>query len=298
MSFVQENAFRITLLPILLVFSLTLNSFLLNQIRDTTFASPKKVKLPKCPSRTKTIKQPHFTPNIVSMHYNNPWDRYGIEHNCILARDSGFTMNVFTENLEYDYCKVCKCYPLNLMNCKPPDPLEGAPNFCEKMNFISESLERFKEVVFLDADLVVLDPNFYKYLAARAYVHDFLAPYAEGSYNESFKYRNTFNGGLMFIRTIPGANHSDLLPMMYRFNSGCDQYMVSAYIHKYYRNWDSLSWKWHCRGLKQYKMDIPIEDCITLHQRGPEGWELLEKLNYTLKTISGKQAAAVSRILK
>jgi len=70
---------------------------------------------------------------------------------------------------------------------------------------------------------------------------------------------------------------------MYKYKSGSDQSMLTGFVHDYYKHWDTLSWKWHCRAIIRLKNDVPPKQCLTIHDRGEDDI-LLKYLNRTMLT--------------
>jgi len=156
-------------------------------------------------------------------------------HNCIQAKSVGVQMVVYTEDLASKYCSSCTCILFEPVNCKPPDARPNSRNHCEKLSFMARMIPKYREFIYLDADLLVMHPEkLFRGLASRALTTDFLATYAEGASKEPAKYKNYFNSGMMFIRYIPELNYSELLPRMYEAKSGFDQSILSGFIHDYY----------------------------------------------------------------
>jgi len=223
------------------------------------------------------------TPTVVTLHYKTWYDSPIILHNCLAAKSVNVRMIVHTEYMSDEYCDVCKCVKFAQTNC--PSPLEGTPNHCEKMYWLSEAIEEYRELIFLDADLLVMKPKEFFYgMASKALTTDFLATYAEELAAKPSKYLFDFNSGMMFIRHKPTANYTDLVPRMYKFHTGMDQYILTLFIHENYGSrWDTLSWKWHCRGIIRLQNDVNPAHCLTIHDRD-EYQVLLKLLNRTLLT--------------
>ena len=225
-------------------------------------------------------------PPIFTLHFAQDSDAYGVEHNCVLAAEASASMAVITDNPKYGYCAVCRCIPFNPTHC--PAPTRYGNN-CEKLALVQRLLGEVGEFVYLDSDLVVMKPRFFRMLAPRTGAHDFVAPLAEGAYLQRARHRNFFNSGLMFIRALPAANHSDLVPRMYRLATGSDQSIITYHVRDYYDNYDNLSLQWHCRRILRYNIDIHPKYCITVHDRN-EIWTILKMLNMQLRKAESLRA--------
>lgn len=125
------------------------------------------------------------------------------------------------------------------------------------------AIEEFQEFVFLDSDLLILKDFFLDHLSKRAMAHDFLASYAH-KFVDSFSYTKQFNSGLVFIRRLPGLDYHKLEDLLYERKTQREQGIISNFVQSNYRNWDVLSWKWHCRMLQRLSQDIPLADCYTI----------------------------------
>lgn len=71
---------------------------------------------------------------------------------------------------------------------------------------------------------------------------------------------------------------------MYDLKSEKDQSIISWFVQSFYNNWDTLSYKWHCRFLHRENQDIPPGHCYALHDKS-EADEILRELNMTRLTI-------------
>lgn len=239
-------------------------------------------------SQALTPPQPSL--NVVTLIYSTPYDHINIAHNCHLISSTSHKFFIHTDDISQPYCKLCTCIPFKLFNCPCPTGKNGciAKNPCQKLQFIRESVTKYQELLLLDSDLIIMKPQFLDRLKIRSEAHDFLATYGHMSVskqNYSNDYRRNFNSGLMFMRRLPHVNYNGLLTLLYaRNNTERDQGIVSSFIHKNYENWDTLSWKWHCRSLKLYNQNIPPAQCYTIHDRG-EVRALLKKLGTKRRTI-------------
>lgn len=224
-------------------------------------------------------------PRVVTLHFQSTWDVSTVTHNCAQATRAGASMVVYTQNVSSVYCNtgLCRCAALVPIKCKPPNRTAGAVNHCEKLAFLAGIIPELKEVIYLDPDVVVMTPDFFHMLAVRGTAHDFLASYAHEAYGARPKYYNFFNSGVLFVRHVRAANYSDLLPRMYKYETGYDQSILTGWVFDTYVNWDVLSWKWHCRGLLRFGQDTPPAACLTIHDRS-EAPTLLATLNYSLLT--------------
>lgn len=218
-------------------------------------------------------------PTIFTLHYLQQDDSYGIEHNCVLAAESGANMVVITDNFNYTYCSVCRCTPFERTNCPAPSRFG---NNCEKLSIVQQLLSNFGEFIYLDSDLVVMKPQFFYMFAPLTFSYDFVAPLAEAEYLGRLKHHTFFNSGLMFIRAVPGVNHSDLVPRMYRLGTGSDQSIITYHVRDFYNYYDNLSLQWHCRRILKYEIDIDPKYCVTIHDRS-EIWHILSLLNQELR---------------
>lgn len=210
-----------------------------------------------------------------------------ILNNCLLVKNAGHTMRIYTDDLKQEHCNHCDCRRFESYNCRcPMENCTGHRNICEKNHLYSDLLTTEREFVFLDHDLTIVKPEpFFRELYARSRTVDFLATRAHGSYklNVPSRYREDFNSGLVFIRAIPGVDPMILRDILYeKERTLYDQHVLSQYIHRHYGNrWDELSIKWHCRLLNEIFTDMPLEDCYTIHD-----FKLVRALNYTLVTAS------------
>jgi len=267
-------------LPFLICF------FLLQQhhhlIRDLLKKSPVSSSIPAPPISSIPSNVDGLTiPIVLALHYKSRYDAKLVLHNCLAAKSVNVRMVVYTEFMSDKYCDVCACVKFAKTNCPRPRP--GKPNHCEKMHWMSEAIEEYRELIFLDSDLIIMHPREFFYgMASRALSTDFLATYAETTAAKPSKYLVDFNSGMMFIRHIATANYTDLVPRMYRYHTGMDQYILTLFIHENYgMRWDTLSWKWHCRSIIRLQNDVNPAHCITIHDRG-EYRVLLKLLNRTL----------------
>lgn len=192
-----------------------------------------------------------------------------IDHNCAMISRTEHKFIIYTDDMAQPYCRVCRCKHFIKKNCPCPSDREGCgvKNPCEKLIFFIDILEEYRELVLLDNDLLVLKPYFLDRLQARSKAHDFLATYGHTGIMNATDYLRNFNSGLVFIRRLPGLNYTVMKDIMYRSRSRNDQGIISGFVQDHYGNWDTLSWKWHCRGLKALKQNIPAHDCYTVHDR-------------------------------
>eukprot|EP00171_Calliarthron_tuberculosum_P019367 IDg19367t1 len=213
------------------------------------------------------LQPPEHMPAVITLHYGSPYDKIFVLHNCIQAERASVSMIVYTDNTRMPYCTVCKCRQFTPTQCPPPGP-HILRNHCEKLSFVQRMLEERGELIYLDSDLMVMHRSFFRLFGRRAKDNAFLAPLNELTYEKRPRYDATFNSGLFYMRTKRGVNASALVPMMYRTQSGNDQNVLSYFVRgKYAHDWDYLSWKWHCRAVLRLNMDVPLQACLTVHDR-------------------------------
>jgi len=207
-----------------------------------------------------------------------------ILNNCLLVKEAGHIMHIYTDDMDQEYCRYCDCIQYEAYNCECPGyNCTERRNICEKNYLYADLLAKEDEFVFLDFDLAIVKPEkFFPELYARSRVADFLATRAHGVYKSptSMKYKEDFNSGLVFIRALTGVDPYKLREMLYEGKGNVyDQHVLSQFVHQYYDDarWDELSIKWHCRLIGEIFKDMPLEDCYTIHSPG-----LLRELNYTL----------------
>jgi len=221
-------------------------------------------------------------PVVLTLHFKSMNDSQAILHNCMASKSVNVRMIVHTEFMTANYCGVCECVEFTPTNCPPPTT--KGKNHCEKIYWTRDVLEMYREFIFLDADLLLMHPKKFFYgIASRALSTDFLATYAHvPAVNHPHIYLTPFNSGMMFIRHIPTANYTDLVPRMYRLKRNSHQAILSSFIFEFYGNrWDTLSWKWHCRFLMRSGHDIDPAHCLTIHDRDEYEY-LLNQLNVSL----------------
>lgn len=206
---------------------------------------------------------------VITLTYNQTSEDININHNCRMIANSPHHYLIYTDNLNSSYCSLCQCRLYSPARCHCPSHQQDAckrRNPCEKLWFIIDTIAHFKQFVFLDNDLVILRREFLDHLQARSRVHDFLATYGHLQV-KSTEYRRNFNSGLLFIRRKDHLNYSLMKKMMYDMTSMSDQGVISAFVQQNYNNWDTLSYKWHCRLLSRSGQDIPPSHCYTIHDR-------------------------------
>ncbi len=221
---------------------------------------------------------------VTTLAYRVPYDHKYVTHNCRMIKGTRHRFLIYTDDMSAPFCQVCTCRRFEPTNCPPPKKRKGAVNHCEKLAFVARMVTQLREMVYLDSDLIVIKRSFLDRLQIRSQAHDFLASYVHVSYRDVPKHYALMNSGLFFMRFLPTANYSDLMARMYKYKTGKDQGILSGFVFDTYENWDTLSWKWHCRGIFRMQQDTPVKDCFTIHDRG-EQVELRKKLNYTLLTI-------------
>lgn len=230
---------------------------------------------------TQSAQLGHLT--VATLAYNASRDTPKLEHNCRIIHNTRHKFLIYTSNMSASYCALCTCRRFVPVNCPNPHPRKKK-NLCEKLAFVARMVQELGELVYLDSDLIIMKPSFLDHLYWRSRANDFLASYFHKGYGHSFKYHRQMNSGLFFLRRIDNANYSDLLPMMYRMKESNDQHILTQFVFRSYSNWDSLSWKWHCRSMIKTKQDIPVGDCLTLHDRWEEE-RLRAQIGHTLLTI-------------
>lgn len=106
-------------------------------------------------------------PVVLTLHYKTTWDSPLIMHNCLAAKSVNVRMIVHNQYMADKYCSVCTCEKFMKKNC--PSPRKGKSSNCEKLHWIRDAIERYREFIFLDADLIVMYPREFFYgMAARA----------------------------------------------------------------------------------------------------------------------------------
>lgn len=221
---------------------------------------------------------------VTTLTFGVPWDADKITHNCRMINGTRHRFFIYTDDLSAPYCRLCTCYRFKPSRCPPPNPKAGSRNNCEKSVFTSRIVPKLGEMVYLDSDLIIMRRDFLDRLYWRSRGHDFLASYGHAGYGKEVKYYNIMNSGLFFMRRVKSADYSELVPRMYRMQTGFDQTVLTGFVHQYYKHWDSLSWRWHCRDMLRMKQDTPLRECYTIHDR-VEYPRLLKMMNYTLLTI-------------
>ncbi|KAG7374936.1 hypothetical protein IV203_014031 [Nitzschia inconspicua] len=260
---------------------------------------------------------------VITLYYNphvngNKKDRLVIKrrltpeymlHNCLLVQQqqikSGaeggktapFEYVVVTDDLSLEVCQHCECRKFEPYSCPcPTNDCVNERNVCEKTFLFSDLLVQEEEFIFVDFDLLLLSISVLEELQLRSRTTDFLATRAHASLREKPLYRNDFNSGLVYIRNVPQADPTLLQTYLYDnvTNSFRDQSVLSYFVHHHYKRWDELSFKWHCRGLREPSQlggrsddntktgriypDMNIHDCQVFHP--PQNWAL-DALNFT-----------------
>lgn len=211
----------------------------------------------------------------LSFNHTRGDDHDIIDHNCAVIHSHGLQLHIFTDNLTQPACSSsstsCTCHRFQEPVCSCPYSLLNERCFCTKLLFLRDilvnPLPTFDEFVFIDADLIIVKPElFIPALLARTKHFDFLSPYA---YQElsNWRYTNQFNSGLFFIRRNKSVDYNGLIDEWKRLGSSNDQIVLSSFVRKNVRNWDTLSLKWHCRHLNRREHNIPISDCYTHHSK-------------------------------
>lgn len=238
--------------------------------------------LPKLNNQT-TSNQPEEGLTVITLTYGGTGDARYIAHNCAMLQQTRHRFIIHTDHPDQSFCNVCECERFIPFDCKCPDGKCQWKNPCQKLYFYIWALRKYKEFVLLDSDLMILKKNFLDRLQPRTKMHDFLATYGHAGITAT-NYKRNFNSGLIFIRYLPELDYDWMKRTMYETKAGFDQGILSGFVHNFYDNWDSLSWKWHCRGLIRFKQDLPLSDCYTFHDR-TESKEIISKYNITLKSI-------------
>ena len=220
---------------------------------------------------------------LVTLTYNQHREHPLIEHNCVFISSTIHRYVIYTDNMTRPYCNLCECRLYKKRECPCPRKDCGRKNPCEKLLFFIDTLNDLKEMVFIDSDLLILHPQFLIFLQARAAVHDFLATYGHWTM-ASWNYYRDINSGLVFIRRLPHLNYSEMVDRLYKRHAWKDQVILGKFVQEKYKNWDTLSWRWHCRALKTMKQDIPYTECYTIHDR-LDYRNALKAWNKTLLTI-------------
>lgn len=219
---------------------------------------------------------------VTTFIFGVPWDTKNVVHNCRMISATRHRFLIFTDNMSAPYCRLCSCRPFVPINC--PNPKPGTRSHCEKAAHTVRMVREYGEFVHLDSDLIIVKPFFLDRLYWVSRAHDFLANYDQTGYGKAVKYYNHVNGGFFFMRYVRGANYSDMLPRMYRYKTGNDQGILSGFVFDFYKRWDTLSWKWHCRNVLMMQQDTPVSECYSIHDRR-EQRQLRAMINYTLLTI-------------
>lgn len=220
---------------------------------------------------------------VTTLAYNVPFDTANVAHNCRIISSTRHRFLIYTDDMAAPYCRLCTCRRFVPVHC--PNPKPGTRNHCEKAAFTARMVPYLREMVYLDSDLIVMRRDFLDRLYWRSRAHDFLASYDQTGYGKEVKYFNFFNSGLFFMRDLPGVNWTDIIPRMYRYRVSSDQSILTGFVFDYYKHWDTLSWRWHCRNVIKMKQDTPVSECYTIHDRNEQA-RLRARVNHTLLTIT------------
>lgn len=201
---------------------------------------------------------------FVTLSYNTSRDAAVIDNNCARLHSGGYVFEIHTDDLSQSFCDTCTCVPFKMTDCDCPDPTISMCSHCNKLYFFIDLVRNNSAFVLLDSDLVILKDTFMPNFLSRTESLDFLASYGFVSMS-SWTYRTQFNSGLLFIRRLDGLNYSEMLDIKKSINAIGDQIVISAFVHKYYSDFDILSLRWHCRFLERRENSIPIEHCFTFH---------------------------------
>lgn len=219
----------------------------------------------------------------ITLTYQQAKEDGNIEHNCHKIMDSAEAMHnrfiIYTDNVNASYCKACECRRFRPFQCPcaAGDGQCAHRNPCEKLLFIVEMARTFQEFVLMDNDLIIMRDELFTHLYARSRTHDFLASYGHDM-SVRPTYNRDFNSGLFFMRRLPGLDYGIMARAMYGKKARKDQSIVSWFVQKHYRNWDTLSYKWHCRSVIKGMQGIPPQHCYTIHDRA-EVQQMLNQLN-------------------
>ncbi|KAG7374934.1 hypothetical protein IV203_014029 [Nitzschia inconspicua] len=208
-----------------------------------------------------------------------------------------FQYVVMTDDLSLEVCQHCECRKFTHYSCPcPTDDCVNERNVCEKNFLFSDLLMQENEFIFVDFDVLMLSLSVLEELQLRSQTTDFLATRAHTRFREKPLYRHDFNSGLVYMRKVPEADPMLLRTYLYGnvTNSFRDQSVLSYFVHHHYKRWDELSFKWHCRGLREPSLDksgdeeitrmegiypdMNIHDCQVFHP--PPNWAL-DALNFT-----------------
>lgn len=221
---------------------------------------------------------------VLTLSYGSTSDSKYIAHNCAMIKPTRHKFIIYTDKPDQSFCKICDCERFVEFDCKCPGKGKcERRNPCQKLYFYIWALRKYKEFVLLDSDLMVLKKNFLDRLQPRTKMHDFLATYGHAGITAT-NYKRNFNSGLIFIRYLPELDYDWMKRKMYEVKAGFDQGILSGFVHTFYENWDTLSWKWHCRGLLRFNQDLPLKDCYTFHDRA-EVKQVMSQFNLKLKSL-------------
>lgn len=218
---------------------------------------------------------------FVTLLFNIPTDRAVVDHNCARLSRSGYKFEIYTDSLDQSYCSVCECIQFVPRNCSCPHPDRYDCPLCEKLHFLLYMILTKDEFVFIDSDLIILRDDFMPALLGRTKHFDFIASYGFGNYSR-WKYSGPFNSGLMFVRRLDHIDYHELIALMTSLGTNNDQNVISDFIHRKYKRWDTLSLQWHCRYLFRSEHDIDFHDCFTFHGRWNDLKSALNRENFTL----------------
>lgn len=218
---------------------------------------------------------------FVTLSFKFPAERPMLDHNCARLSNAGYKYYIYTDDIHQPYCSVCKCIPFEPKNCTCPQPERYDCSLCEKLEFLVDLITTTKEFVFIDSDLIILRDDFMPALQARTLYFDFLASYGFGNYSK-WRFKGSFNSGLMFVRRLEHIDYRRLITMMSEMGTNNDQNVISNFVHKFYKRWDTLSLRWHCRYLFRSEHNINFDDCFTFHGRRHALRSILKGRNFSL----------------
>lgn len=232
--------------------------------------------------------------SFVTLCFNQSSVKHMVDHNCAFLTKAGYHFNIYTDDLSQPYCSICSCKPFRPTKCTCPQPERSDCSLCEKLMFMVKLTETMSTYVFIDSDLIILRDTFMPALQARTTHFDFLAAYGFGPYR-NWHYTSQFNSGLMFLRRLDHINYTKMIDIMYDMGTNNDQNVISSFVQKYYRNWDTLSLRWHCRYLYRKEHNIDFSNCMTFHGRNGALQHVLETSKFQLSSTTEAQLPVRTR---
>lgn len=220
-------------------------------------------------------------PIFLTLDANSSRFRSHVEHNCEMLTRAGYEFHIHTDSTSAPYCRQCSCKAFKVEECDCPRHPEHRM-LCNKLKFLSKSVIQYQEIVFLDADFIILTDTFIPALLARTSAFDFLASY-NFAYTDRRDFFNSFNSGLMFWRNLPDVDVTKMVEMVDEHDTCNDQYIVGKFVHKYISRWDTLSLAFHCRALQRF--NIPPTRCMGFHGSGDALNRFVSDTNFTFKHV-------------